>query len=121
VGDEVGEVARRDADVGVGDEQHVVARVRREVGEVVDLGVEADAARVDDDAAGDAWVSRRDPSGDHNCRVVAVCDAEDDLVARVVEAEEALQVALEVGVEPLERLEQADRRRFSAERRGGDA
>ena len=89
-----------------------MARVAGDVGEVVDLGVEADGAPIDDQPEGHFGVPGGHRARDRERRVGFVVHAEQDLVLRVVEPEEALEVGLEAGVGSFHRLEDAYSRKL---------
>ena len=101
------EVAGGDAHVGVADDDEVVASGARERRELVDLRVEPGSAALQDHAHAARETARagyRDRVGG----VVAIADAEQQLVGGVVERGEALEVGGEIVVEAAERLQDGD-------------
>ena len=111
------QVAGSDGHVAVAHQEERVTRESRQVVEIVDLGVGADAAAAGDEAGPDRGMPRGDPPGDGERRVGRIGDAEQELELRVVEPEEAGQVILEGRVEALERLQHAHRRQRGSGKR----
>ncbi len=104
-----GEHRGRHGDVAVADQEELMTRVKEDAGEVVDLGVEPDPGAAGRETGGHRGMAAGDATRHGEGGVGGIRDAEDQLVGRVVEVEKGLEVSFEVGVHPLERLEDADR------------
>ena len=105
------EVGRPDPDVRVADQDHVVLAVPLHRRQVLDLRIEPEGRAADDELGVVVGKLGEQLLHDRDGRVVGVGDAEEQLVDGIIELEEAAQVLLEPFVQPLERLEDRDRRR----------
>ncbi len=83
-------------------------------GEIGDLRVEPEVLVGDHEAGSHLGVRRRQTASHREPGVVGLSCREDDLEARVVLREEALEILLEFVLEPLDGLEHADRRQVGA-------
>ena len=98
------EVRRLHPHVGIADQDHVVLAIPLHRRQALDLRIQAERRAADDELGVMAGELGEQLLHHANRRVVGVGDAEEQLVGRVVELEEAAQVLLELFVEPLQRL-----------------
>ena len=110
------EVRRADADVRVADQDRVVLAVPLHRRQVLDLRVEPEDRAADHELGVAAGELGEQPPDHVDRRIVGVGHAEEELEDRIVELEEAAEVLLEPLVDPLERLEDRDRRACSRAR-----
>ena len=108
--------AGRHADVGIGEQEQAVLGQGVGVGDVVDLGVAADAAAGDHDLDVALRPVAAQALDNGQGRVVRVARREEDLEDRIVLVAEAGQVLVEPGLDALERLEYRDRRQVRGRR-----
>ena len=108
-GGDVGEVAGRDEDVGVVDEDVLVARVREHLGEVGELAVGAEALGALDEADVDVRVVDAEAGDLGDGGVVERADAEEELEgAGVVLRAVAGEAGVHARVDALDGLEDGD-------------
>ena len=113
VADRLAEVRRPHPDVRVGDQDHVVLAKPVHRGQVLDLRIQPERRRADDELGVVVGKLGQQLLHHGDRRIVLVGHAEEQLIGGIIEPEEAPQVLLELLVQALERLEDRDRRRVS--------
>ena len=107
-GHNAAQVIRLDANIAVGDQQHVVFRFRVHVLQIGDLGVVAEFVRRDHESDVAFGKIGDQAADDRRGRIALFTDAEDDLVFGIILPAEAGEIFIGLGVRSANRLE--DRR-----------